>query len=200
MPEKLEGHVNNSTFTIVSQARNQLQCSVFSIKYQTHASKKTPLLGFCNSNNLVMFICFLPGRSYQCVRNGRRLRGYKLVLFLPACLRKSALSVLPKLLYSRIILQLAEKALATLDRVLCRQNLTLVSLIKLELPFVYYRLTESHICDGSFSLGEAKWQQSRWWIIYDLCICGKTHCYLYSADMKPDSRDHEYLFIFFFDK
>lgn len=108
-----------------------------------------------------MFICFLPGRTYHCVRNGRRLRGYKLVLFLLACLRKSALSVLPKLLYSRIILQLAEKALATLDCVLCRQNLTLVSLIKLELPFVYHQLTESYICDGPFSLSEAKWQQRR---------------------------------------
>lgn len=123
---------------------------------ETHTQKNFSLLDFCSSSNLVMFICCLPGRMYQCVWNGRRLRGYKLVLFLLACLRKSALSVLPKLLYSRIILQLAEKALATLDRVLCRQNLTLVSLIKLELPFVYHRLTESYICDGPFSLGEAK--------------------------------------------
>ncbi len=160
----------------------------------THTHTQLLLLDCCNSNNLVMFICFLPGRTYQCVRNGRRLRGYKLVLFFLACFRKSALSVLRKLLYSRIILQLAEKALATLDRVLCRQNLTLVSLIKLELPFVYHRLTESYICDGHFSLGEAKWQQRRWWIIHDLCTCGQMHRYLYSADMKPGSGDHEHMF------
>lgn len=164
---------------------------------ETHIPpKKTPLLEFCDSNDLVMFICFSPGRTYQCVRNGRRLRGYKLLLFLPACLRKSALSVLPKLLYSRIILQPAEKALATLDHVLCRQNLTLVSLIKLELPFVYHRLTESHICDRLFSLGEAKRQWSHWWIFYDLCICGKKDCNLYASDMRPASRDHELFFSF----